>query len=202
VRRLRGELFDLEQMTTISREARSRGIRLHLDGARLFIASAYTGIPPADYAALFDTVYVSLWKYFGAPNGAVLAGPADVMEGLFHVRRAFGGALWSVWPFAVVAQELSSGFLDRLRRGIDVSEQLLAALAGDSRFRVERVKNGTNVAGLGLRGADPAAFKRRLRDRGIELPAANGDGVFVLKTNETWARRSAAELADTFGSAL
>jgi threonine aldolase len=196
VRRLRGELFDLEAMKTISREARSRGLRLHLDGARLFIASAYTGVAPSDYAALFDTVYVSLWKYFGAPNGAILAGPADVMDGLFHVRRAFGGALWSVWPFAVVARHFSDGFLDRLRRGIDVSEKVLGALGGDRRFAVERVPGGTNVFGLRLRGVDPAAFRRSLRQHGIALPPASEEGAFVLKVNETWARRTASQLVD------
>jgi threonine aldolase len=201
VRRLRGEMFDLEAMKAISREARSRGLRLHLDGARLFIASAYTGIAPADYAALFDTVYVSLWKYFGAPNGAILAGPADVMDGLFHVRRAFGGALWSVWPFAVVARHLSDGFQDRLRRGIDVSQELLDRLAGDGRFVVERVPNGTNVVGLRLRGVDPAAFEQSLRRQGIAVPPASADGAFILKVNETWARRTAAGLADAFRQA-
>jgi threonine aldolase len=196
VRRRRGELFDPEAMKTISREARARGLRLHLDGARLFIASAYTGVAPSEYAALFDTVYVSLWKYFGAPNGAILAGPADVMDGLFHVRRAFGGALWSVWPFAVVARHFSDGFLDRLRRGIDVSEKVLGALGGDRRFVVERVPGGTNVFGLRLRGVDPAAFRRSLRQHGIALPPASEEGAFVLKVNETWARRTASQLVD------
>ncbi len=200
VRRLRGEMFDLDAMRALSREARARGIRLHLDGARLFIASAYTGIAPAEYAALFDTVYVSLWKYFGAPNGAILAGPAEVMEGLFHVRRAFGGALWAVWPFAVVARHLSDGWLERMRRGIAVSEEVLAKLSTDPRFAVERLPNGTNVLGLRLRTGDPKAFKGSLRERGLDLPPAAADGSFNLRVNETWGRRTAGAIADAFAS--
>ena len=69
VRRLHGETFDFGEMQRISGEARKRGIGLHLDGARLFIASAYSGRAPAEYAALFDTVYVSLWKSFNAASG-------------------------------------------------------------------------------------------------------------------------------------
>lgn len=198
VRRLRGEMFDLEAMKAIAREARSRGIRLHLDGARLFIASAYTGIAPAEYAALFDTVYVSLWKYFGAPNGAILAGPADVMDGLFHVRRAFGGALWAVWPFAAVARHLSDGFLERMRRGIDVSQDVLARLAKDGRLAVERVANGTNVVGLRLRQGDPKALKGALREQGIDLPPPAADGSFNLRVNETWGRRTAGAIVEAF----
>jgi threonine aldolase len=198
VRRLRGEMFDLGQMKVISQQARSRGIRMHLDGARLFIASAYTGVAPADYAALFDTVYVSLWKYFGAPNGAILAGPADVMDGLFHVRRAFGGALWAVWPFALVARHLSDGWLERMKRGIGISEDVLAKLSPHPRLAVERIANGTNVFGLRLRQGEPKPFKESLRERGIDLPPAAADGSFVARVNETWSRRTAGEIADAF----
>ena len=56
-------------MKKIAAFARKHDIRMHLDGARLWIASAYTGVTPAEYAALFDTVYVSLYKYFNAGTG-------------------------------------------------------------------------------------------------------------------------------------
>src|SRR5687768_2820947 len=64
IRRLAGQMFDWDEAKRISAFAREKGIGMHLDGARLFIASAYTGISPAEYSAHFDTVYVSLWKYF------------------------------------------------------------------------------------------------------------------------------------------
>src|SRR3977135_316833 len=98
VRRMTGEAFDFAEMRRIAGFARERGIRLHLDGARLLIASVHTGIAPADYAALFDTVYVSLYKYLNAAAGAVLAGPRALLDGLYHQRRMFGGGLPPVWP--------------------------------------------------------------------------------------------------------
>ena len=112
VRRLLGEQFDRAEMAHVCAEARRRGIGLHLDGARLFIASSYTGLSPAEYAMQFDTVYVSLWKYFNSLNGAVLAGPASLLDGMFHVRRMFGGALWNAWPFAMLARRYVEGFID------------------------------------------------------------------------------------------
>src|ERR1700738_2576982 len=60
VRRVLGGGFDFAEMQRIAAFAQERRIGLHLDGARIFLASAYTGIAPARYAALFDTVYVSL----------------------------------------------------------------------------------------------------------------------------------------------
>ena len=141
VRRRHGELFDRAEMLRICAEARKRGIGLHLDGARLFIASAYTGIAPAEYAAPFDTVYVSLWKCFNSLNGAILAGPAATLEGMAHTRRMFGGALFNAWPFAMLARRYAEGFVERFASAIAVFDQLRASRGGRSdphRARAER----------------------------------------------------------------
>ena len=100
VRRVGGEVFDFTEMQRIAAFAREQGIGLHLDGARLFLAHPYTGIAPQTYAALFDTVYVSLYKYFNAAGGAVLAGSRHLLDNLHHQRRMFGGALRQAWPYA------------------------------------------------------------------------------------------------------
>lgn len=196
IRRLSGQLFDWAEAQRITAFARERGIGTHLDGARLFIASAYTGITPTEYAAPFDTVYVSLWKYFNCGQGAILAGPKRVLDGMFHTRRMFGGNLAAGWPSAVVARHYMDGFVDRLRAAVRVSEDVYARLAGHPRLSIERVPQGTNVARLTLRGADPAVVARRLAGDGIRLPGASPAGVVTLGVNETWTRRSAADLAD------
>src|SRR5205085_9516653 len=90
VRRRDGEVFDFEEMKRVAAFARQRDMRLHLDGARLFVASAYTGVNPADYSALFDTTYISLYKCFNAGSGAILAGSRDVIERVSHDRKVFG----------------------------------------------------------------------------------------------------------------
>src|SRR5205085_10710018 len=91
VRRRRGETFDFAEMKRVAAAARRRGLGLHLDGARLYIAAEYTGVGVGEYAALFDTVYVSLYKYFNAASGAVLAGPRAVIDAVARGRMAFGG---------------------------------------------------------------------------------------------------------------
>src|SRR5438309_1604274 len=116
VRRKQGERFDAAELTKIVALAKKEGIRLHLDGARLFLQAAYTGEDVAACARPFDTVYVSLYKYFNAASGAILAGPRDVIDGMFHTRRMFGGGLSSVWPFAAVALHYLPGFGDRFGR--------------------------------------------------------------------------------------
>jgi threonine aldolase len=204
VRRLAGELFERAEMMRVCAEARRLGIGLHLDGARLFIASAYTGIAPAEYAAPFDTVYVSLWKYFNSLNGAILAGPSAVLDGMFNMRRMFGGALWNAWPFALLARHYAEGFVDRLKAAITVSDDFIRAV-GSSNALIERVPNGTNIFRLIVPEARAEPARERLRGQGVMLPTAakRADrAAFSLQVNETWNRTTGAGLADLVNRAL
>jgi len=198
IRRLTGAMFDWNEMQAISALARERGITMHLDGARLFIASAYTGITPAQYAAQFDTVYVSLWKCFNSGVGAILAGPRRVLDGMFHVRRMFGGNLAVGWPAAMVARRYMNGFEDRLRTAIRASDTFFEGIGRHGAFAVERIPNGTNLTRVRLRDRNPSTFRQRLADAGVVLPAAGATGTFTLAVNETWNRRAAVDLIGLF----
>src|SRR6185436_13484002 len=145
VRRKQGERFDPAELKKIIAIARRDGIRLHLDGARLFLEAAYSGENVADYAKPFDTVYVSLYKYFNAASGAILAGPRSLIDGMYHARRMFGGGLNHVWPFALVAQHYLAGFGDRYSRAVKVSEEWIAKLQQHDRFAIDREPLGTNL---------------------------------------------------------
>ena len=203
IRRRFGELFDHAEMRRICEFAREEGIATHLDGARLFMASAYTGIAPVEYAALFDTVYVSMWKYFNAPSGAILAGPADLLDDLYHPRRMFGGALPGAWPLAAVALHYIDGFEGRFAAGVRMSEALLPMLDAIAPLRVERIPNGSNVFKLYVDRDDLDAVRDRLAGQDIVVPgpAAEFQG-FRLNVNETLARRPAAATASAFELAL
>lgn len=198
VRRKTGEAFDFDEMKRISAWARERGIGLHLDGARLFLASAYSGIPVRQYAALFDTVYVSLYKYFNAASGAILAGPRSLLENSFHTRRMFGGGLCHVWPFAAVALHYLEGFEARYAKAVSVSQQVIAGLESDSRFRVSRVPRGTNIFYLRVKDTNAGAYRQRAFEAGITLAeprlAESGDESFTVQVNETWNRATPAEI--------
>lgn len=201
IRRLSGQMFDWAEAQRVCAFARERGIGTHLDGARLFIASAYTGIAPRDYAAPFDTVYVSLWKYFNAGQGAILAGPKRLLADMFHVRRMFGGNLAVGWPAALVSRHYQDSFLDRLKAAVRVSEDLYAGLARHPRVTIERIPNGTNLTRLTLRG-DAAATRVRLREAGVQMPTPSAQGQVTLGVNETWTRRTGPELRQAFEQAL
>jgi threonine aldolase len=209
IRRLSGQMFDLEEIKSISVLARGRGIGMHLDGARLFIASGYTGIAPKEYASHFDTVYVSLWKYFNCGIGAILAGPKRVLDGMFHVRRMFGGNLAVGWNAALVARHFMDGFEDRFKTAVRTSETFYSAMATHPRLAIERIPNGTNLTRVTFKsGVNVADVARKLADRGVAMPAVQTpQGVpaitsMTLGVNETWSRMSATDLIKAFEESL
>jgi len=201
VRRKRGEQFDPAEMKKVIALAKREGIRLHLDGARLFLQSAYTGENVADTAKPFDTVYVSLYKYFNAASGAILAGPRDLLDGMHHGRRMFGGGLNAVWPFALVALHYLRGFSDRYSQAVRTSEDLIRSLGKNDAFTVERIPSGTNLFRLRVRGTEAGAFQKRLAAKGVMLSGPERD-TFLIGVNETFNRTRAAELTEMFVHAL
>lgn len=202
VRRMHGERFDHDEMLRICAFARQQGIGLHLDGARLFIASAYSGITVPEYTASFDTVYISLYKYFGAPSGAVLAGPAAVLDDIHRDRRMFGGALNQGWMFAAAALDHLEGFTSRFAHVVSTSETLKNRLRTTTDLTLTDIPNGTNVCRLELpSGVDPTGFRKRLREHGIQLPAPDQSG-FYLKMNESLLVLPVDALVERFSLAL
>lgn len=98
-----GRVLPLEQMQAIGQVARGRGVRVHLDGARLPNAAVATGHTLAELAAPADTVMMSLSKGLGAPVGSLLAGDAAAMEEAWRVRRRMGGGMRQAGLLAAAA---------------------------------------------------------------------------------------------------
>ena len=202
VRRRFGERFDQAELDRITAFARERGIRLHMDGARLFLQSACTGVDVAEYARPFDTVYVSLYKYFNSASGAILAGPRALLDDMYHTRRMFGAGLPGAWPFAAVALHHVPGFVGRFRRAVEVSEAFIERVTRHEAFAVERMPAPTNLFRLRVSAPDPAGFRARLRDRGVDLGRPGPDGRVLVGVNETWNRATAESLAERFTASL
>ncbi len=197
VRRKTGAQFDFAEMKKISAWATQRKIGRHLDGARLYIESAYTQRSVKEYAALFDTVYVSAYKYFNAPSGAILAGPKALIADLYHTRRTFGGSLPGAWPFAAVSLHYLTGFSERMARAAETGEKVIAALERNGNFVIERIAGGTNLFRLKPIGANAPAYQGRLEQAGISAHTPPGD-TFTLQVNESWNRVSAPEIVARF----
>lgn len=99
-REIGGKLPTWDELELLVSEARARGVRLHLDGARCFEAAAGYGRSLAQLAALFDSVYVSLYKGIGGLAGAALLGDEDWIAEARIWKRRYGGDPITLLPFA------------------------------------------------------------------------------------------------------
>ncbi|XCA83844.1 beta-eliminating lyase-related protein [Exiguobacterium mexicanum] len=102
-RELGGYLPPFKELETISQYCRERGIRLHLDGARLLETLLYYGKTAEDVCALFDSVYVSFYKGIGGIAGAILAGPKPFCDEARIWKRRYGGDLIGLYPYIIPA---------------------------------------------------------------------------------------------------
>lgn len=204
VRRQMGRVIAYDEMKEITALCRERGVPTHLDGARLYMMAAATGIAVREYGALFDTVYVSVCKYLGATFGAILAGSREFVDGLYHERRMFGGSLPSGWMAAALVLQGLPGFEARFGEAMARGRRLFGQLNELEGVSVRALPDGSNIFPMRLGGAvDRAALTERLRERGIVLPGEGGGEVVVpLTINTTILRKAPEEILNDFVEAL
>jgi threonine aldolase len=179
--------------------AREAGLPLFLDGARMPIECAWTGQDPAAMAAPFDLVYLSLYKYLKAPFGCIIAGPAALLEGLYHDRRRFGGSLWQMWPAAVLAADALPQQAATWAAARVAAADALAAMR-DAGLAPAVFADGSNVMLFDC-AAPPEAMVAAARAEGIRVLPPSG-GRLAIKVNETWIGRDPADTAGRLARAL
>jgi len=88
-----GTVYPIERIREVSELAKANSIIMHLDGARLWNACAFSGLSPKDYADNFDTVSVCFSKGLGAPVGSAIAGTKDLIAKARRFRKIWGGGM-------------------------------------------------------------------------------------------------------------
>lgn len=143
----------------------------------------------------FDTVYVSLSKYFNAPFGAILAGSGPLIESATLLRHQFGGGLLHAWESAAVALHYLDGFEERYAKAVLSGEELFQRLQ-ERKFRVRRIQAGTNVFQLDFPSPPDAGLQARLAARGVFISPPPAHGPTEIQINETILRRTPGELTE------
>ncbi|AQQ54023.1 threonine aldolase family protein [Planococcus lenghuensis] len=123
-REIGGQLPDYKTLEDISAYCREHGIRLHLDGARLLEVLPYYGKTAAEISALFDSVYISVYKGIGGIAGAVLAGNAEFIQQSKVWKRRHGGDLISLYPYIVSADYYFDQRVNQMRRYYEDATEL------------------------------------------------------------------------------
>lgn len=110
-----GKCYTLEQIAPIAQLCKERGLKLHLDGARIFNALAHTGDKAVDYGQYFDGISVCLSKGLGAPVGSVLLGSKETIKYARRLRKVFGGGMRQAGFLAAAASYALDHHVERLK---------------------------------------------------------------------------------------
>ncbi len=204
VRRTSGRRVPLEEIKKISEYCRSNNIKLHLDGARIHMASAWSGTSIKEYASYFDTIYISLYKYLGAAGGAILCGEKKIMDKMPHLVKIHGGSMYGNWMNAAMALHRLDGVEVRLNNAVKRSAEIFAALNKLPGVNISELDGGTNIYQLELAKQIDGKKMQELLNKQfqVRIPGINDKNQTQLTVNETLLFREAAYLVNAFSVAV
>ncbi len=166
-----GRVFPLPLLKQVAERARRHELALHLDGARLWNASAATGISERDWAAPFDTVNVCFSKGLGAPVGSALAGSGSQIQAAHRFRKMLGGGMRQAGILASAALFALEHQRERLvddHRAAHAFAEIVARAGG---AKVELAHVETNIVAIRLDHAAAESVARSAQAAGVLLNA-------------------------------
>jgi threonine aldolase len=204
VRRADGKMVPIEEIKSISSYCRNKQIKLHLDGARIFMASAWAGISVKEYASYFDTVYISLYKYLGASAGAMLCGDKELIDKMPHLVKIHGGSMYSNWTNAAMALHRLESFKERLQESIQRSAIIFNELNKTNHFKIEPIPGGTNIYSFTLsKDTNGKKLQENLnKTYQIKIPPFNANKQGQLTVNETILYQPADYIIEAFRKSI
>jgi len=171
------EWNDLEQQVA---SVRAGGAAVHLDGARLWETTPYYRKSPAEIAALFDTVYVSLYKGLGGLAGCCLGGEDDVIEQARAWRTRHGGTVFALWPYAASGLAALRKRLPLMPAYYEHARAIADALRGNAKIEIVPDLPQAPMMHLHIRVDEEAFLTAAYR-------LATEQGIF------TWSRTASAD---------
>jgi len=123
-----GSFYELGEISAIAEVCKRHGLRLHLDGARVFNALCASGDDPKKYGTYFDTISVCLSKGLGAPVGSVLLGSQELIKEALRVRKRLGGGMRQAGYLAAAGIYALDHHIERLEEDHRRAKELGAML--------------------------------------------------------------------------
>ncbi len=125
-----GKCYTIDHVNKISKASRERGLKVHLDGARLFNALVANSEKATDYGQAFDTISICMSKGLGAPVGSLLIGSKDYIKQARRVRKYFGGGMRQAGYLAAACIYALDNHIERLDEDHKKAKEIESALVG------------------------------------------------------------------------
>lgn len=201
-----GSVWPLDRLHSVCEAGRSHGLALHLDGARLWHATAASGVSERDFAAPFDTVNVCFSKGLGAPVGSALAGDAETIGRARRFKQQFGGGFRQAGILAAAALYALEHHRDDLVRDVRNARAFARGLAELEGLDVDPDAVDSNIVRFRVTAMPAGLFATRCHEHGVHMLPNGAHGMRAVVHRDVdgpeleWAlaamRRVIAEVAD------
>ena len=170
-----GAVLSLQQMEALAALAHARGMKVHLDGARVFNAAIALGIPVSELVRPVDSVMFCLSKGLSAPVGSLLVGSRDFIRRAHRMRKALGGGMRQAGVLAAAGVVALEQMVERMAEDHENSKLLARGLADFPQIEVNVERVVTNMVMFSVRNARQDAlteaetmhFLEKAREHGV-----------------------------------
>jgi threonine aldolase len=175
-----GSCYDFTDIQSIKEICSTNGLKLHLDGARLFNALVAKNETPKQYGEVFDSISICLSKGLGAPVGSLLLGKKDYIKKARRVRKVFGGGMRQAGMLAAAGQFALEHQVERLKQDHDHAQLIANALAKKD-FVGDMLPVETNIILFEVSGRFTApSLVAALKEKGIATIAMTPTQVRIV----------------------
>jgi threonine aldolase len=171
-----GAVIPLDNFKAIRRIADENGIRVHLDGARIFNASVASGVPVKEFARQVDSVQFCLSKGLSAPVGSMLAASRERIDFGRRLRKALGGGMRQVGVLAAPGLIALNEMVDRLKDDHARAKALARGISGLPGVKIDPASVETDIIIFGFEHPKLScqAMLEKMKERGILALAVSG----------------------------
>ncbi|HEY5536907.1 MAG TPA: low-specificity L-threonine aldolase [Ignavibacteria bacterium] len=170
-----GVIQPIENIKEISSFARENGIKVHMDGARIFNACVETGISVKDYASYTDSISFCFSKGLGAPVGSILCGDADFIDRAHKWRKIIGGGMRQVGILAAAAMYALGNNVERLKEDNDKAKYFSKEIALIDGIEVSPENVHTNIVIFSYSKIPKKNYIPLLKEKGVLISSGSYD---------------------------
>jgi threonine aldolase len=175
-----GKIWPLDALAAVTAAGRELGLKLHLDGARLWNASAATGVAERVYAAPFDSVSVCFSKGLGAPVGSALAGSGEFVARARRFKQQIGGGFRQAGIVAAGALFALANNRARLSEDHAHARRFAEGIAPLAGIELDVSTVETNIVRFRVAALPAGTFAERCHDRGLYVLPSGADGIRAI----------------------
>jgi len=168
-----GKVQPQQELDELAKAAHSRGLKVHLDGARLFNAHIHSGLTMKVLTKSFDSISICLSKGLGAPIGSLLVGDQATINKALRLRKMLGGGMRQVGVIASYGMYALKNNIQRLQEDHDNARFLANGLSSISELTIEYGENQTNMLFVDCPKEHREILEKHLFDRNIVISNLN-----------------------------